>query len=62
MKEKVRIMYMKAHKHIYNGHENGTEVDETRGQPKQWHKRGEVGATWKMVCGVLWMRDDTTDV
>jgi len=30
MKEKVRIMYVKAHKHIYNGHENGTEVDETR--------------------------------
>ena len=23
-------MYMRARKHIYNRHENGTEVDETR--------------------------------
>jgi len=41
---KVRIMYMKAHKHMYNRRENGTEVDESQ-RTTETGAQGKEGAT-----------------
>jgi len=37
-------MCMKAHKHIYIGHENGTEVDETQRKTKTVTQERERGS------------------
>ena len=51
--EKVRIMYMKARKHIYNGHENSIEMDKTRWTTKNSGTReGKrwLHAKWFVAC------------